>query len=171
MFKNMFLIMMLSSFLLHAESRLDQHPIILALQKYFFETPRDRKEQPITVTILGVTCKGSITVSADITTSGRDNTTFVLNYTKYVFLDARNTPDDCLEVTVPDIDTKFTLTFTASDKSDQISFTGEVPADCKECKPRRAKKISGIFHKIGKSKYRLSFVGDLADSLDLISVN
>jgi hypothetical protein len=171
MHKNVLLAVVLSSFFWRNQSGLDQHPIILEIHKYFLETPRDRKEQPTTATILGITCKGSITVSAFIASTGSNDAAVELNYSKSVFLDPRNNPDDCLDITVPDIDTKFILTFEDSNKPDRIPFTGEVPALCKECKPKRTKKISGLLRKAGKSKYHISFTGDLADSLDLIATN
>lgn len=144
-----------------------QHPLITAMQKHYFETPKDQEERPTKVTILGTTCNAVIDMTAGIEyTHGKPS--FVLEYTKYVSILGHGNPDACLELDVPEIDTKFGLTFQPSNKPDEISFTGEMPAECKDCRPKRAKSISGALNKTGKQRYRLSFTGDLSDSFDLV---
>jgi hypothetical protein len=143
-----------------------EHPILVAIEKHWIVVPKDQEEKQTKVTILGVTCNAIELRTADIQYEDHPPR-FFLEYTKYVDTTPRNNPDTCLDLDVPDIDTTFDLTFSPSGKSNEIAFAGQLRAGCKDCKPKRAKSITGLLRKIGSKRYQLTFSGDLSDTLEL----
>jgi hypothetical protein len=144
-----------------------QHPLLTVIEKNYLETPKDQEERPTKVTILGTTCNATIQMTADVEHTYQQPF-FMLQYTKYVSIDGHGNPDACLELEVPDIDTKFDLTFKSSAKRDEISFEGHIPAKCPDCKPKRASSVAGTLRKVGNNRYRISFTGDISDTFDLV---
>jgi hypothetical protein len=142
------------------------HPILTTLKDSILIVPKGREEFPTTVTILGTTCSGTEMTYASVG-SVRGPSQFDFEYNKDVIIEGKNNPDACDELDVPSIDVKFDLTFKPSTDKHEIGFTGRIQPDCKDCKPKRVKTISGTLRKLSTKKYRISFIGDLSDTVDL----
>lgn len=142
------------------------HPILVVIKEAWLVVPKSKEEFPTRVTVLGTTCNASVLLYATIQDTARPPY-FMLEYQKSTDIMGRNNPDACSELDVPEIDTKFDLTFAPSGKRTEITFTGQIQPNCKECKPKKGKSISGVLKSLGNKKYRLSFTGDLADEFDL----
>jgi hypothetical protein len=142
------------------------HPILIAIKEKWLVVPKSKEEFPTRVTVLGTTCNALVLLYATIQDTNRPPY-FMLEYSKSTDIMGKNNPDACLELEVPEIDTKFDLTFAPSGKRNEIMFTGQMQPNCKDCKPKKGKSISGVLRSNSDKKYRLSFTGDLADEFDL----
>jgi hypothetical protein len=139
------------------------HPILKLVQDQWLHTPKSEQERKTRATVLGTTCNAVELDDAYVEPISHPPY-FLLEYSKSV--DITENSDACLDLTVPDIDTKFELTFAVSTDPDKISFEGQVQPNCKDCKPKKAKSISGTLRAKGGNRYQISFAGDL--SADLI---
>ncbi len=138
------------------------NPILVLITTDGMATPRRNWEQKTRVDINGTSCLATKWTDVGIESSGKK---YVLSY--HIAVDVDDLSDACLEGDVPEIDTKFELTFDETANSTVIEFKGEVPTDCKTCKPKRARTISGTLARLSEHSYRLSFSGDLSDKLEL----
>jgi hypothetical protein len=139
------------------------HPILRRVQDQWLHTPKSEQERKTKATVLGTTCNAVELDDAYV--EPISHAPYVLlEYSKSV--DITENSEACLDLTVPDIDTKFELTFAPSNDPDKISFDGQLQLNCKDCKPKKAKSISGTLRAKGGDRYQLSFTGDL--SADLI---
>lgn len=148
----------------HAQSS-QVHPILVVISTHGLATPRSKWEQKTQVDINGTSCAATRWTDVDIESSGMNYGNHVLSY--HISVDVTDLRDGCLEGDVPEIDTKFKLTFDETLNSSAINFNGEVPTDCKTCKPKRARTISGTLARLSEHSYRLSFSGDLSDTVEL----
>jgi len=126
-------------------------------------TPRSKSEQKTHADINGTSCAATKWTDIGIEPHGEHKFTLTYN----ISIDVEDLRDACLEGDVPEINTQFELTFSDSQDSKSIVFKGEVPTDCKKCRPRRARTISGTLTRVSQRNYRLSFSGDLSDTANL----
>ena len=138
------------------------NPLLVLITTDGMATPRNDWEQKTRVDINGTSCAATKWTDVAIKLSGKK---YVLSY--HIAVDVDDLRDACLEGHIPEIDTKFELTFDETPNSTAIEFKGEVPTDCKTCKPKRARAISGTLARLSEHGYRLSFSGDLSDTLKL----
>jgi hypothetical protein len=138
-------------------------PILAFIESRGLATPRSKWEQKTHADINGTSCAATKWTDVGIESHGIHK--FTLSYN--ISVDIEDYRDACLEGDVPEIDTQFELTFADSENSRSIDFKGEVPVDCKKCKPKRGRTISGTLSRLSERNYRLSFSGDLSDTVDL----
>jgi hypothetical protein len=139
------------------------NPIVAVVENHGLETPKSKWEQKTRADIYGTSCAATKWTDVGIESLAKNKYTLSYN----VEVDIDDFKDVCLEGDVPAIDTKFDLTFEDTSNSRSIAFKGEVPSDCKKCKPKRARTISGTLTRLNEHSYRLSFSGDLSDTVDL----
>lgn len=143
------------------------HPILLEVVNKGLVIPRDKWDFPARVTVLGTSCTASVLLYATILTR-EPGRAFVLEYERTATIDiGKPNPDACDELEVPEIHTKFNLTFMSPKKNEEIAFTGYVQPSCNDCSPKKGRVISGVIKSRGHKKYWISFTGDLSDRFDL----
>ena len=138
------------------------NPILAVVYNHYLETPRSKWEQKTHADINGTSCAATRWTDVDVQPSSKQ---YTLSY--HITVDIDDLRDACLEGSVPEIDIKFDLTFDQTEDSKSINFKGAVPPDCKNCRPRRAQSISGTLTRLSEQSYRLSFSGDLSDTIEL----
>jgi len=138
--------------------------ILDMVRNQWLTTPRNDNEQRMTVTVMGISCTATEWLDVTVSWGGEK---YLLEYSKDYDIDIDHVPDACLEVEVPAIKTRFQLRFANSSDPNKLILQGQVPADCNDCKPKRAHTISGTLFRRGADRFELSFSGDLSDTLIL----
>jgi hypothetical protein len=124
-------------------------------------TAKGKSEQKTRANILGASC--AATKWTDVYLEPYGNHKFMLSY--HIAIDIEDDKNPCQEGDVPETDTRFDLSFTDSLDSKSVEFRGEPPSECKKCK--RARAISGTLTQLSDRVYKISFSGDLSDSVEL----
>jgi hypothetical protein len=143
-----------------------KHPLLKIIEDHSLISPKAYNERRTRVDIQGISCEATEFLLASLSPAAESN--YRLEYERdFLIEDKRQV---CDEGDIPAIDTKFLLAFIDSSNPNELSFRGQIDPDCKKCKPKRGKAISGTLRRLGKDRFQLSFGGDVSANTELETV-